>query len=827
MNYFSMGKPKIVRKVFSALAIGALVIGGFSSLASTSRVYADAGFSASIVPNSGTLMPDQSADIYFQDSSPSNDFALAGACTVNGVDVSGTYQSLTDGLYRVIYTASSTDPSRAAGQIPLNCTLSNGSTTVAFTQFADGNTLAIEAATTTPPGDTGGGTGTTTPPTGGDTGGGTGTTTPPATGLSMNFAGIVPTSGTISAGITTDVYFTAANDETDVMLGGACRVNNIDVSATFQNLSGGLYRVNYTVGSGDAERQAGHIPVSCAFQNPAGDTTTVSAFTDGNTLAIDANNDGLVTEPTNNNGVAFMSTVTADPNTGTLGIGDHLDVLMQEGNHQNDFTAGTCTVNGVNVAGTFANLTDGLYRVRYTVGAGDTSRAAGQIPVDCTLHNSTGQTISTFFGFTDSNTAAISVASGGGTGGTGTTTPPTATTTTSFFTSVSAVPNTGALDTGNTMDVYFQAPATMNDITLGGACTVNGVNVAGTFQNLTDGLYRVNYTVGSTDTARAAGQIPIRCLFQNSANATTSVTAFTDSNTLAISPTTGGDTGGGTGTTTPPTGGDTGGSTGGNLNGTTTSPITISWVTPTPDSGTLHQGAHILAYFQEAHNMTDLAIDGACRINNVNIGLENLNLGLYRLDYTIGLHDTDRAAGTVPIFCALRNSAGATTSISSWTGSNTVAVDAADDGIGTSSAGGSVGGDVVGGSDAPLGVTSIDQVSGTATAGAGYEHGWVWVLHVTVPSNETSLSAKFSDWTHSNGTTRIPAGGNMRISSPQANTSTAVDITAANTYSAPLILTGDMDSSAPGRQIEIRVEMKIPQSTLNGSYTTDYGIKSS
>jgi hypothetical protein len=85
---------------------------------------------------------------------------------------------------------------------------------------------------------------------------------------------------------------------------------------------------------------------------------------------------------------------------------------------------------------------------------------------------------------------------------------------------------------------------------------------------------------------------------------------------------------------------------------------------------------------------------------------------------------------------------------------------------------------------------------------------------------------KFADWTHSNGTNQIGAANNMRISSNQAATTTPISVTAAGTYTNAMTLTGDLDPNTPGRQVEVTVEMQVPSDTLNGSYTTNYGVKS-
>lgn len=137
---------------------------------------------------------------------------------------------------------------------------------------------------------------------------------------------------------------------------------------------------------------------------------------------------------------------------------------------------------------------------------------------------------------------------------------------------------------------------------------------------------------------------------------------------------------------------------------------------------------------------------------------------------------------------------------------------------------GSIGGDVVG--EGELAVTSIESVDTTATADNSYENGWEYLFNVTIPTNESNVAMKFSDWT--SGANTIPAGGNMRISSAQADNGNAtIDVLAANTYTIPnLHMTTDLNGAMAGIQVQIKVEVKIPVGTANGSYSTNYGIKS-
>jgi len=140
---------------------------------------------------------------------------------------------------------------------------------------------------------------------------------------------------------------------------------------------------------------------------------------------------------------------------------------------------------------------------------------------------------------------------------------------------------------------------------------------------------------------------------------------------------------------------------------------------------------------------------------------------------------------------------------------------------------GQIGGEVVG-EDGVLEVTSIEMIDTTATANGTFTDGWEYVFHITVPTSEQNVAMKFSNWLQTGSTGIIPVGGNMRISSLQANNSGAtILLTAANTYSTPdLHMTGDLDLAMDGRQVEVTVEVAIPIGTPNGAYTTSYGVQS-
>ena len=124
--------------------------------------------------------------------------------------------------------------------------------------------------------------------------------------------------------------------------------------------------------------------------------------------------------------------------------------------------------------------------------------------------------------------------------------------------------------------------------------------------------------------------------------------------------------------------------------------------------------------------------------------------------------------------------------------------------------------------NAELAITNVSLVKSYAVAGGGYENGWKWILDVTVPTYENSLRMKFADFV--SGTNILPAANNVRFSSEQSE-SESVTITEANDWSEDsLYLIGDLNASTMGRQIQIIVEVKVPEDTAGGSYSANYDI---
>ena len=133
-----------------------------------------------------------------------------------------------------------------------------------------------------------------------------------------------------------------------------------------------------------------------------------------------------------------------------------------------------------------------------------------------------------------------------------------------------------------------------------------------------------------------------------------------------------------------------------------------------------------------------------------------------------------------------------------------------------------------------LSVTGISPVAnsggwvGYATANGTFDNGWRWVFNVTVPTSETVLKMQFDNWT--NGSNKILATNNIRFYSVQSSNAydegSAIKISAANSESGEMDLTGDANSTQDGRQIQITVEVAVPSDSAGGSYSTSYGIQS-
>ncbi|MBP9847576.1 MAG: hypothetical protein KBD43_16080 [Saprospiraceae bacterium] len=130
-----------------------------------------------------------------------------------------------------------------------------------------------------------------------------------------------------------------------------------------------------------------------------------------------------------------------------------------------------------------------------------------------------------------------------------------------------------------------------------------------------------------------------------------------------------------------------------------------------------------------------------------------------------------------------------------------------------------------------LSVVSIQTIKADATPNNTFENGWKWILDVTLPENETYLQLKFEDWI--DGANTIPVANNVRYYSSQAllsKTPTDAVVISSNSFGAIMKIdpdiSNDLDTNIIGRQIQVVVEMKIPSSSPNGNYSSNYYVQS-
>lgn len=131
----------------------------------------------------------------------------------------------------------------------------------------------------------------------------------------------------------------------------------------------------------------------------------------------------------------------------------------------------------------------------------------------------------------------------------------------------------------------------------------------------------------------------------------------------------------------------------------------------------------------------------------------------------------------------------------------------------------------------PITVNSINAVKTSGIADGTFENGWQWVFDITIPAHsETNLTAKFGNWLAGGlSGNSFPAANNIRFYSAQSsnafNSATAIYITAPDTYSSTMLLTGNLISSSTQRRVQITVDVRIPNGTPSGFYSTNFGIK--
>lgn len=128
-------------------------------------------------------------------------------------------------------------------------------------------------------------------------------------------------------------------------------------------------------------------------------------------------------------------------------------------------------------------------------------------------------------------------------------------------------------------------------------------------------------------------------------------------------------------------------------------------------------------------------------------------------------------------------------------------------------------------------INSVSAIKNSGNPDGTFGSGWKWVFDITIPNTtETNLTMKFEDWVSiGSGSFTIPVVNNLRFysehSSNASNSSNAIFITGANSYSSAMILTGDIDTSPNTRRVKVTTEFKIPTGTPTSFYSVDFNIR--
>lgn len=89
-----------------------------------------------------------------------------------------------------------------------------------------------------------------------------------------------------------------------------------------------------------------------------------------------------------------FASVSTFPHNGTISAGETVYVNLTAANGEADLSlVAPCLVNNVDVSSSIQNFGGGSYQVVYTVSAGDTSRAAGTMPIACTFKDPSNNTV--------------------------------------------------------------------------------------------------------------------------------------------------------------------------------------------------------------------------------------------------------------------------------------------------------------------------------------------------------------------------------------------------------------------------------------------------
>ncbi len=126
---------------------------------------------------------------------------------------------------------------------------------------------------------------------------------------------------------------------------------------------------------------------------------------------------------------------------------------------------------------------------------------------------------------------------------------------------------------------------------------------------------------------------------------------------------------------------------------------------------------------------------------------------------------------------------------------------------------------------AGISVDNTTVLNGYAVADDSYTNWFRFRMRVTIDSAlENRLQVRFNDWAKLGGGGTIPTASNMVVNLSSTTVGAAA---AATTYGSTLNVATDLDPATPGIQQDVYIWLKVPASTVGGSYSTSYGVMSS
>ena len=375
----------------------------------------------------------------------------AGTITINGVDVSSSLTASGTNEYTVAYTVveGNTDISDSS-DLPISIVLIDlaGNESLEYSTADAGNRPGIDANRPT-----------------------------------ISSVSFLPTSGILNIASSATSTISAGGSETGLLIQTAT-INSVDVSASFNEIGGGDYELVYTVVEGHTDiADIADLPVYYIIRDVAGNLSDSFNTADASSRpGVDGH------KPVINN-VYFNIT------SGVLKIGDMATATIQSDGLL--YTAGTISINGVDVSGTLVASGTNEYTVTYTVVEGNTDILdVNDLPISVSLIDVNGNVSDAYVTADagnrpgiDANRPNISV--------------------------VTFNPSSGLLSIDDI------ATATLTTIEAGCSvvsATINAKDLSGTLIDNGDSTYAVVYEVQSGDTdVPDSNDLPVSFQLQDSA----------------------------------------------------------------------------------------------------------------------------------------------------------------------------------------------------------------------------------------------------------------------------------------------------------------------